>query len=187
MVAPATVRAVNAMTARWARAAAGGSGVGSGAERGTVLTAAGVWPLLALLAGPAHGPARAELAAALGVPAESAAAAGRELLAALDAAPGVRAAVGLWARRTLELRPEWRAELPLDTHGELTGDVEADRTELDAWAARRTDGMIDKMPLVLDPDTLFVLASALVARTTWAGRSPRPRSIRRPGRGAGAG
>ncbi|MGI5471994.1 serpin family protein [Streptomyces sp. CA-132043] len=151
------------MTARWARAAAGGGG----AERSTVLTAAGVWPLLALLAGPAHGPARAELSAALGVPAESAAAAGRELLAALDAAPGVRAAVGLWARRTLELRPEWRAGLPLDTHGELTGDVEADLAELNAWAARRTDGMIEKMPPVLAPDTRFVLASALVARTTW--------------------
>ncbi|MER7399860.1 serpin family protein [Streptomyces sp. NPDC000151] len=152
------------MTARWARAAAGDGG---GAERGTVLTAAGVWPLLALLTGPAHGPARAELAAALGVPAESAAAAGRELLAALDAAPGVRAAVGLWARRTLELRPEWRAGLPLDTHGELTGDIETDLAELNAWAARRTDGMIGKMPPVVDPDTLFVLASALVARTTW--------------------
>ncbi|MFC6066195.1 serpin family protein [Streptomyces ochraceiscleroticus] len=153
------------MTARWARAAAGD---GSGKERGTVLAAAGVWPLLAMLAGPAHGPARAELAAALGVPAESAAAAGREVLAALDAAPGVRTAVGLWARRMLELRPEWRAELPLDTHGELTGDVEADLAELNAWAARRTEGMIDKMPPVIGRDTLFVLASALVARTTWA-------------------
>ncbi|MFI8997599.1 serpin family protein [Streptomyces sp. NPDC053542] len=164
MVAPTTVRAVNAMTAGWARAAAG---EGGGAERGTVLTTAGVWPLLALLAGPAHGPARAELAAALGVPAESAAAAGRELLAALEAAPGVRAAIGLWARRSLELRAEWRAELPLDTYGELTGDVEADLAELNAWAARRTDGMIGKMPPVVGPDTLFVLASALVVRTTW--------------------
>ncbi|WP_052869741.1 serpin family protein [Streptomyces niger] len=151
------------MTARWVRAAAGAGG----AERSTVLTAAGVWPLLALLAGPAHGPARAELSAALGVPAESAAAAGRELLAALDDAPGVHAAVGLWTRRTLKLRPEWRDGLPLDTHGELTGDVEADLAELNAWAARRTGGTIEKMPAAVDRDTLFVLASALVADTAW--------------------
>ncbi|POX36173.1 hypothetical protein C3486_35020 [Streptomyces sp. Ru73] len=151
------------MTARWARAAAGDGG----AQRSTVLTAAGVWPLLALLAGPAHGPARAELSAALGVPAESATAAGRDVLAALDAAPGVRAALGLWTRRTLELRPEWRDALPPATHGELTGDAEADLAELNAWAARQTDGMIEKMPPVVASDTLFVLASALVARTTW--------------------
>ncbi|MFG2830300.1 hypothetical protein ACGFWI_23010 [Streptomyces sp. NPDC048434] len=42
MVAATTARAVNEMTARWARETVG--------ERGTVLTAAGVWPLLALLA-----------------------------------------------------------------------------------------------------------------------------------------
>ncbi|RST16349.1 proteinase inhibitor I4 serpin, partial [Streptomyces sp. WAC05950] len=38
-----TVRAVNRLTTRWAARAASGGG-------GTVFTAAGVWPLLALLA-----------------------------------------------------------------------------------------------------------------------------------------
>ncbi|MDW6065102.1 hypothetical protein SAZ11_53710 [Streptomyces sp. FXJ1.4098] len=51
-------RAVNAMTANWARETVHG--------RGTVLTAAGVWPALALLADGADGPARRELEEALG-------------------------------------------------------------------------------------------------------------------------
>ncbi|MBX4175927.1 hypothetical protein K3A88_13435, partial [Streptomyces geysiriensis] len=47
-VAHATVQAVNGLTARWAAAADGG----------TVFSAVGVWPLLALLADGAAGAAR---------------------------------------------------------------------------------------------------------------------------------
>ncbi|NEC72398.1 proteinase inhibitor I4 serpin, partial [Streptomyces rochei] len=50
-VAHATVQAVNGLTARWAAAAGGG----------TVFSAVGVWPLLALLADGAAGAARSEL------------------------------------------------------------------------------------------------------------------------------
>ncbi|MYU17464.1 hypothetical protein GTZ78_43955, partial [Streptomyces sp. SID8361] len=62
MIDATAVRAVNAMTARWARAAV--------TDEGTVLAAAGVWPLLALLAGGADGPVRQELEGALGVGAD---------------------------------------------------------------------------------------------------------------------
>ncbi|MEV0369031.1 serpin family protein [Streptomyces sp. NPDC050636] len=160
MVDATTVRAVNDMTARWARDAVG--------ERGTVLTAAGVWPLLALLAGPAAGQARKELAEALGTDAEHAVRAGCDLLAALDAADGVDAALGLWTQRLLALRPEWLGSLPLDLHGELTGDASADQETLNAWARRHTDGLIEHMPVEVTPDTLLVLASALLVHTTWA-------------------
>ncbi len=159
MVAATTVRAVNDITGRWARAAVG--------ERGTVLTAAGVWPLQALLAGPAAGPARAELAAALGLDAEHAPREGRDLLAACRAAEGVDAAVGLWTRRSLALRPDWLAGLPPGSHGELTGDAGADQEAMHAWARRHTDGLIERMPARVDPETLLVLASALLVRTTW--------------------
>ncbi|TJZ57496.1 serpin family protein [Streptomyces piniterrae] len=159
MVAETTVRSVNDMTARWARDAVG--------ERGTVLTAAGVWPLLALLAGPATGPARKELADALGTDAEHAVCEGCDLLAALGAADGVDAALGLWTQRTLALRPEWLSGLPLDLHGELTGDASADQEALNAWARRHTDGLIERMPVRVTPDMLLVLASALLVRTTW--------------------
>ncbi|GAA3373743.1 serpin family protein [Streptomyces racemochromogenes] len=158
-----TVRAVNRLTARWAAEAAGGDG-------GTVLTAAGVWPLLALLADGAAGPARAELEQALGIPAGDAAGAGRELLAALAGVRGLRAATGLWAAADLPLEAPWTARLPDATRGTLTGDPEADGKSLDAWAAERTDGLIERMPVALPegPDAVrLVLASALALRLKW--------------------
>ncbi|MFJ8635943.1 hypothetical protein [Streptomyces sp. NPDC093568] len=78
-VTNATIRAVNALTTRWAEAW-GAAGAG-----GTVFSAAGVWPLLAFLADGADGTARAELADAVGLPAEEAAGAARELLGAMAA------------------------------------------------------------------------------------------------------
>ncbi|MET7734654.1 serpin family protein [Streptomyces sp. NPDC005402] len=152
-----TTLAVNGLTARWA-------GVSSG---GTVFSAAGVWPLLAFLADGAQGTARAELARALGVPADQAAAAARELLEGLADAEALDSALGLWTKRTLELREEWEAGLPTDAHGVLAGDPALDRRELDAWAAKRTGGLIERMPVEVRDDTELVLASALALRTTW--------------------
>ncbi|MET7490071.1 serpin family protein [Streptomyces sp. NPDC005538] len=159
-VAGGTVDAVNRLTARWADAAADG----------TVFSAAGVWPLLAFLADGASGSARAELANALGLPADQAAAAARELLAAMGSMPGLRSALGLWTGPRLTVREEWRAGLPADTHGVLGEDLQACQRELDAWAAERTGGLIERMPVALDEDVTMVLASALALRTEW----PRP-------------
>ncbi|MEU4126222.1 serpin family protein [Streptomyces virginiae] len=156
-----TVRAVNHLTARWAARAASGGG-------GTVLTAAGVWPLLALLADGSAGPARDELAQALGIPAEDAAAAARELLAALDGVRGLRAATGLWAAADLPLEEGWSAKLPPGSRGTLTGDLEGDGKVLDGWASDRTGGLIERMPVTLRPDTRLVLASALALTLKWA-------------------
>ncbi|MEU8995664.1 serpin family protein [Streptomyces caniferus] len=177
MVAARTVRAVNDMTARWAHEVVG--------ERGTVLTAAGVWPLLALLAGPAAGPARKELAEALGTDAEHAVGEGGALLAALAAADGVDAAVALWARRTLALRPAWLESLPDGLRGELTGDTAADQGAMDAWARRHTEGLIERMPVRIGPGTVLVLASALLVRTTW--EEPFREGPSRPSEGPWAG
>ncbi|WP_406455120.1 serpin family protein [Streptomyces sp. NBC_01622] len=159
-VAKTTVRAVNALTARWAGAACGG----------TVFSAAGVWPLLAFLADGASGDARAELADAVGLPADHAATAARELLAATGSMPGLRSALGLWTRHELAVREEWRAGLPAGTHGVLTDVLPAGQRALDAWAAERTGGLIERMPVALDADVVMVPASALALRTEW----PRP-------------
>ncbi|MFE4632677.1 serpin family protein [Streptomyces sp. NPDC056773] len=155
-----TVRAVNALTSRWAgHAAADGTG--------TVFTAAGVWPLLALLADGAAGPARTELEEALGIPAGTAAGAARELLTALDGVRGLRTATGFWAARDVLLEEAWSAGLPAGTRGTLTGDEDTDRKALDAWACEHTDGLVEKMPVPVDEETRFVLASALTLRTRW--------------------
>ncbi|MGW4042548.1 serpin family protein [Streptomyces sp. NPDC004721] len=156
-VATATVRAVNGLTARWAAVS----------EDATAFSAAGVWPLLAHLADGAAGAARAELAEALGLPAGQAADAARELLGALGAMRGLHTALGLWTKRTLELREEWEAGLPADAHGVLTGDLAADHRALNAWTVKRTGGLIDRMPVTLSERTDMVLASALAMRTEW--------------------
>lgn len=181
----ATVRAVDELTRRWAletqpaarRPEAPGEALGEGpgkepgegpsSDAGTVFSAAGVWPLLALLADGAGGPARAELADAVGLPADEAGAAARELLAVLDEAPGLSAAFGLWPRHDLRLQDDWLARLPEGSYGVLTGDTGTDRAALDAWASRRTGGEIDRMPVEVDRGTRMVLATALTLRTKW--------------------
>ncbi|RSS71759.1 serpin family protein [Streptomyces sp. WAC06614] len=156
-----TIRAVNRLTARWA-APATGTG-----ERSTVFTAAGVWPLLALLADGADGPARTELEEALGLPAAAAAPAARDLLDGLSAVRGLDVATGLWARHELPLEPAWTEALPDGTRGGLTGDPATDRAALDAWVARCTRGLIERLPTEVDAETLLVLASALALRLKW--------------------
>ncbi|MER6203599.1 serpin family protein [Streptomyces sp. NPDC001586] len=155
-----TVRAVNQLTTRWAAQAPVG-------DTSTVFTAAGVWPLLALLADGSGGPARTELAQALGIPAEAAGGAARELLAALADVQGLRTATGLWAKAGLPLEEGWTARLPAGARGTLTGDPDTDAKALDAWASDRTGGLIERMPVSLDENTLLVLASALALRLKW--------------------
>ncbi|WP_413104021.1 serpin family protein [Streptomyces sp. Inha503] len=159
MIDATAVEAVNTLTARWARAVV--------ADEGTAFAASGVWPLLALLAGGADGPARQELEGALGVGADGATALGGQTLGALDAMDGVHAATGLWTRQDLPIRPEWEAGLPPGVRSTLTGDAERDRKELDGWASRRTRGAIADMPVPLTPDTRLVLAGALTVETAW--------------------
>ncbi|MFF2301268.1 serpin family protein [Streptomyces sp. NPDC058128] len=178
----ATVRAVNRLTARWAHATATATATATtgapdavapatpelDAPTGTVLSAAGLWPLLGFLADGAAGAARAELEEALGLRAEEAAGAARGLLAALSAIPGSTAAVGLWARHDLKVREEWRAGLPETAFGRLGGEgPEADQRRLDAWAAEHTGGLIPTMPVTVREDTELVLAVAQALRTRW--------------------
>ncbi|MEW2417324.1 serpin family protein [Streptomyces sp. NPDC046866] len=158
-----TIRAVNRLTARWAEQAVTG-------DTGTVLTAVGVWPLLALLADGAAGPAREELSEALGISADSAAAAARELLGDLSGVRGLQAATGLWALRDLPLEQRWLDALPDGARGLLTGDPDTDGKALDAWAAEQTGGLIERMPVDFPSPPAhiqLVLASALTQRLRW--------------------
>ncbi|MFD6327521.1 serpin family protein [Streptomyces sp. NPDC058442] len=158
MASHGTVRAVNGLAARWVEALP---------HDGTVLAAAGVWPLLGLLADGAVGPARQELSDALGILADGAATAARDLLSTLGATRGLSTALGLWTRGTLPVEPAWLDRLPADVHGQLTGDPVSDQSCLDTWAAKRTQGEIDAMPVTVNDETLLVLAGALTLRTDW--------------------
>ncbi|MCX4472267.1 hypothetical protein OOK41_18470 [Micromonospora sp. NBC_01655] len=144
-----SVAATNALTARWASTLEDGPGVLSGA---------GVYPLLSLLARYAADPARCELLAAAPEPARY----------DLAASPAVRLALGVWSRRGLELSERWRREVPAAMRGELTGDPAVDQPLLDEWASRHTDGQVPQLPVRATPATVLVLASALSVSTRWA-------------------
>lgn len=147
------VRAANDLTARWCATLDGGD---------AVLSGAGLWPLLALLASAADESAGAELAAALGRPADSAQQDALELIDLLRTGESTSAALGLWVRKGISLQPDWASGLPEVVVGTLT-----DQEALDRWAAEATDGLIEKFPLEINAVTAMVLASALTARVKW--------------------
>jgi hypothetical protein len=134
---------VGRLTARWIAELPG--------EDSTVISGLGIQPLLAMLAEVADEPAHTELAEASG---------GR--YGGLLEAPGLRMALGLWTRPEVELEAGVDRFLPPEVRGTLT-----DQAALDAWVVERTDGLLRRMPVELDPDVLLVLASALALRTEW--------------------
>ncbi|WP_194814920.1 serpin family protein [Nocardia sp. XZ_19_385] len=147
------VLASNRLTAKWCQATPAGD---------FVLSGVGLWPLLAVLADAADGPARAELEQAIGIPAAAAREAALELLAILDDSASASAALGVWAKAELPLNPAWVQSLPAGVVERLAG-----QGALDAWANKHTHGMIEKFPLQVTPDSVLVLATALFAETTW--------------------
>ncbi|GIF97117.1 hypothetical protein Cci01nite_22110 [Catellatospora citrea] len=148
------VAGANAVTRRWVATI--------DAEGSVAVSGAGVWPLLAYLAPAADGASRDELTAAVGLPAEEAVAGAAALVELLQTTPGLRAAIGAWVHPQLTIRPQWRDTLPPGTVGVL-----GEQAVLDAWVREQTAGLLDRMPLTVDHETLLVLASALVARTRW--------------------
>lgn len=158
---PITERAVagcNALTARWARRHL--------LDKSTLMSGAGVWPLLAILAASANGGARLELERAIGVPADEAGEMARSMLALLESCPAVSAALGVWIDRRISVRDTWEAALPAGALGRLSGDGQ-DQRRLDSWADEKTLGIIPQMPVAIDDDTLLLLATAMTVRTRW--------------------
>lgn len=154
----AAVAGANKLTARWARTWDGG---------GTVLSGLGAWPLLAALADAAAGPARRELAEAVGLPAEAGLDAARELLAVLGRTTAVHTALRLWTAATVPVRPDWATRLPEAAHNVLDPDPARSQAALNAWVEKETEGLLHQMPVQVDKRTLLVLASALTVRTRW--------------------
>ncbi|MGO1971782.1 MAG: hypothetical protein ACTH2Q_02380 [Propionibacteriaceae bacterium] len=126
----------------------------------------GAWLLLALAAqaAPADHPSRAELTAALGMDIGDAGDAARSLLA--HPHPDLLTATGAWLHESARTQriTAWAAALPADTS---RGRIPT-QAELDEWARRNTDGLIKEFPLDVDPRTVFLLATAIAARISWA-------------------
>ncbi|NEW40500.1 hypothetical protein GV792_16815 [Nocardia cyriacigeorgica] len=147
------VDAANRLTRRWCEVAG---------NEDFVVSGAGLWPLLGLLASAARNPARMELEAAVGIPADAAHSAALRLIDTMRYSRHLSAALGVWVKRTLPLNSDWLSSLPRGTVDLIT-----DQAALDAWAGESTEGLIKEFPLQLTRDTVLVLATALVARTSW--------------------
>ncbi|WUI00459.1 serpin family protein [Spirillospora sp. NBC_00431] len=153
------VPASNALTARWAKEACDGTT--------TVLSGAGVWPLLAFLAAASREPGRAELQRAIGVDAAGADRHARVALGMLDSATAATGALGVWTRAELAVEPWWQRVVPAEARGELTGDTAADQERLNEWVRRNTGDRLKEMPVQVREETALVLATALTVDTRW--------------------
>lgn len=147
------MQTANTLTARWC------SRLG---DEDYALSGAGLWPLLALLASAADDPAAAELAAAIGRPADAAQQEALEIIDLLRGGMSTTAALGIWTRKGVPLNEHWASPLPDGVIGPLTN-----QAALDRWADEQTGGLIEKFPIDIDDRTLLVLASALTARVRW--------------------
>ncbi|MGH3240080.1 MAG: serpin family protein [Spirillospora sp.] len=153
------VPASNALTARWAKDVCDGTT--------TVLSGAGVWPLLAFLAAASREPGRAELQRAIGIDAAGADRHARVALGMLDSATAATGALGVWARAELPVEPWWQRVVPAKARGELTGDTKADQDSLNEWVQQNTGERLTEMPVQVRKDTALVLATALTIDTRW--------------------
>ena len=117
---------------------------------------------MALLAEVAVGSARDELVAAVGRDPEGARHDALTVIETLRTAEATSAALGVWASEDLELDPRWVASLPDGVVGTLT-----DQVALDDWCRRQTHGQILEFPARIRPETLALLASALMVKTAW--------------------
>ena len=125
----------------------------------------GAWLVLALAAPAASGSAAQELAGTLGMPPQQAASAAAVLLD--DPHPAVHAAAAAWVRTYPPAEgsdlQRWLDGLPAAAaRGPIPSQAAAD-----AWVREHTLDLVDRFPLDLNRQWMYVLASALATRIAW--------------------
>lgn len=118
----------------------------------SVISYTGLWLLLSLVAPAADAEAITE---ALGLPPEEARETAEKLIA--EAHPTVAAALGAWLADWVE--PTTPLPVPVEPL--------PDQETLNAWAADNTRGLIRSMPVTIGPDTMLLLATALITTPEW--------------------
>ncbi|MEU6821428.1 serpin family protein [Streptomyces atriruber] len=136
------------------RSAEGGDGAGD-----FVCSPVGMWLALASVAAGARGETADELRELLGVAGPGAARAVTDGARALAGTDALGVATRVWSR--VPVYREYREALPDIGFGPM------DPAAADAWVREATDGMIERLPVVITPDTLLLLVNALVLRTRW--------------------
>ena len=120
----------------------------------TAVSYAGLWLLLAHLGPVASGNQREAIAEALGISCDEAAALAEELLAAPHST--IATALGAWSRAALKTKLAVALEAMPDQAG------------LDRWASDHTRRLINKFPVAVSPETMLIVATALVLQPRWA-------------------
>lgn len=120
----------------------------------------GAWLILALAAPAATGQEADQIAETLGTDVETAHHIAMELLARPH--PAVSAAAAAWAHEGLTGLDPWLGSLPV---GVQAGPLPT-QDQADAWARKRTGGLIDQLPLNTR-NALVLLASVVATRITW--------------------
>jgi hypothetical protein len=157
---PVTTSSVNAALARYARSFH--QVVGTGHQ---VASPLGAWLLLALAGPVCAGDDLRQLTEILGADTDEAAGFAAELLT--HPHPVVHAGAAVWggSGSAADARiASWQAGLPSQVD---TGPVPG-QADLDAWASRHTEGLIDRFPAQAGPAVTWLLATALATRVSWA-------------------
>ncbi|WP_439959635.1 serpin family protein, partial [Streptomyces luteocolor] len=127
-----------------------------------VCSPAGMWLALAAVAAGARGETAAELREVLGTAGPDAAravTAGARALAGTDA---VGVATRVWSR--VPVHRAYQEALPDIGFGPMDPDAAG---AADAWVREATDGMIERLPVVITPDTLLLVVNALALKARW--------------------
>jgi serpin (serine protease inhibitor) len=157
-------QAANRLTATWARSLKVNGSV--------AFSGAGVWPIIAILASAAEGPARDELSAAAGIDGTDGLKSAVQFTNSMHSGD-TKLAMGLWTNVHVPLTEWWVANVPAPLRGVLTGRAATDQAELDGWASKHTGGQIQSIGIELkeaerwEDSTLLVAASALSIDTRW--------------------
>lgn len=120
----------------------------------TAVSYAGLWLLLAHLAPVASDNHREAIAEALGISCDEAAALAEELLTAPHST--IATALGAWSR------------VALNTKVAVALEAMPDQAGLDRWATDHTRGLINEFPIDVSPETMLIVATALVLQPRWA-------------------
>ncbi|MEU5689184.1 serpin family protein [Streptomyces venezuelae] len=150
--------AVREFAERWLpemeRSAGGAGGAGD-----FVCSPVGMWLALASVAAGARGETAEELRGLLGVAGDGAARAVTDGARALAGTDAVGVATRVWSR--VPVLREYEEALPDIGFGPMDPDA------ADAWVKEATDGMIERLPVVVTADTLLLLVNALVLKARW--------------------
>lgn len=155
-VHPATVDAVRDLTLDLVGALL----PGGEEDRNTICSGFGLWCALAVLLAGAGEHTAASLSAALRTDPGQATTELRTLDERLRLLGGASHALAVWSR--VPTYAAWRESLPTVAFASL--DEPAD---LDAWVREQTGGLIERLPLSIDPSTLLAIVDAVCLIARW--------------------